>query len=61
VEAEAHAPRTAWRVVVSTIAFHVMRHFPRWAGLLPAHRPRVESVLPEAIAGEAPRPVDSPR
>jgi len=46
VAREAGPPRTAWRVLVSTIAFHIMRHFPRWAERLPAHRPEVRSVDP---------------
>jgi cardiolipin synthase len=46
VEPQHAAPRTAWRMVVSTFVFHFLRHFPRWAGYLPAHRPRVESVTP---------------
>ncbi|MFL6663222.1 MAG: cardiolipin synthase ClsB, partial [Rhizobacter sp.] len=44
VEPEPQAPRTAWRVLVSTLTFHVMHRFPRWAQRLPAHRPRVQSV-----------------
>ncbi|KFN45703.1 cardiolipin synthase ClsB [Arenimonas composti] len=31
---------TPWRAIV----FHVLRHFPNWAGWLPAHRARVEPV-----------------
>ena len=44
VQPEAGAPRTAWRVLVSTLAFHIMHRFPRWAARLPAHRPEVRSV-----------------
>ena len=44
VEPGPQPPRTAWRIVVSTLVFHVLHHFPRWAERLPAHRPKVESV-----------------
>jgi cardiolipin synthase len=44
VHPEAGAPRTAWRVLVGTLAFHFMHRFPRWAERLPAHRPEVRSV-----------------
>lgn len=33
-----------WRPVVGFFAFHFLRHFPRFAGLLPAHRPRITRV-----------------
>jgi cardiolipin synthase len=46
VEHKAGAPRTPWRMLVGTIAFHVMHHFPAWAERLPAHRPEVRSVDP---------------
>jgi cardiolipin synthase A/B len=32
---------TPWQVVRSFVVFHVLRHFPRWAGWLPAHTPAV--------------------
>ncbi|CAA9328468.1 MAG: hypothetical protein AVDCRST_MAG71-1644, partial [uncultured Lysobacter sp.] len=28
-----------WQAVTGPIAFHILRRFPHWAGLLPAHRP----------------------
>jgi cardiolipin synthase len=59
VEPARHPPRTAWRLLVSTLVFHVLHRFPGWAERLPAHRPKVQSMAPEA--GEAPRTVDSPR
>jgi len=31
--------RSWWRLTASYLAFHVLRHFPAWAGWLPAHRP----------------------
>jgi cardiolipin synthase len=38
--------RTWWRVLASWGVFHFLRHFPRWAGWLPAHRARIEPVAP---------------
>jgi cardiolipin synthase len=43
--------RTWWRVLTSWGVFHFLRHFPRWAGWLPAHRARIEPATP---AGEFP-------
>ncbi|MFC0679209.1 cardiolipin synthase ClsB [Lysobacter korlensis] len=31
---------TAWQALTGPIAYHLIRRFPRWAGLLPAHTPR---------------------
>jgi cardiolipin synthase len=31
---------TLWQAVTGPIAYHVLRRFPRWAGLLPAHTPK---------------------
>ena len=59
VEAARHPPRTAWRVLVSTLVFHVLHRFPGWAERLPAHRPKMQSMAPET--GEAPRTLDSSR
>ena len=33
--------RTPFRTLSSLIVFHVLRHLPAWAGLWPAHTPRV--------------------
>jgi cardiolipin synthase len=60
VAQEAAPPRTAWRMLVSTLAFHVMHRFPRWAAWLPAHRPQVQSMTPDADA-RSPQPLDNPR
>lgn len=38
--------RGGLRLVASVIAFHLLRRFPRWAQLLPEHRPRVKPVRP---------------
>jgi cardiolipin synthase len=35
-------PRTAWRAVTGWLLFHFLRHFPKWAGWIPAHRPRIQ-------------------
>lgn len=42
VRGQAHS---GWRVLVSTLAFHFLRRFPAWAQWLPAHRPKVETVV----------------
>lgn len=35
-------PRTPFRTLSSLVVFHVLRHLPAWAGLWPAHTPRIE-------------------
>jgi cardiolipin synthase A/B len=40
-------PRTPWRRLLTFLAFHVTRRFPRWAGLLPGHQ---RPVLPVTLA-----------
>ena len=37
-----------WRVVRSFFVFHLLSHYPAWAGWLPAHAPRI------TLAGETP-------
>lgn len=32
------------RLWLSVVVFHFLRHFPSWAGRLPAHKPRLQSV-----------------
>ncbi|MDQ3269996.1 MAG: cardiolipin synthase ClsB [Pseudomonadota bacterium] len=39
-------PRTPLRTLWSLIVFHVLRHLPAWAGLWPAHTPRVTLAQP---------------
>lgn len=47
-----------WATVRSYLVFHLLRHYPSWAGLLPAHQPRLRPayvpdspiVLPEAAS-----------
>jgi cardiolipin synthase len=38
--------RTLWQRLTRPLLFHVLRRFPRWAGLLPAHTPRVALLRP---------------
>jgi cardiolipin synthase len=53
--------RAPWRVWLETLAYHVARHFPSWAGWLPAHAPVVKPIAaapdaPPAVAAEPPAP-----
>jgi len=43
--------RKSWlrRPWVSVLVFHFLRRFPAWAGSLPAHKPRLESLGADAI------------
>ncbi len=41
------ARRAGWRALLDVIAYHLTRHFPAWAGWLPAHTPKVQSVAPD--------------
>ncbi|WP_428421176.1 cardiolipin synthase ClsB [Methylibium sp.] len=42
-----------WRLVRSYFVFHFLRHYPAWAGWLPAHTPRLASAPHAATAGTA--------
>jgi cardiolipin synthase len=47
LEKDAVAVRHAgWRLLLDTLAYHVTRRFPRWAGLLPAHAARLKPAVP---------------
>ncbi len=35
-----------WRMTIGFLAFHCLRHFPAWAGWLPAHKPRLQPFKP---------------
>jgi cardiolipin synthase len=37
-----------WRHIRGFLLFHILRRYPAWAGWLPAHVPRLESVPPAA-------------
>lgn len=47
---EVAARRGGWRALLDVVAYHVTRHFPSWAGWLPAHTPRVEAVAQQIAA-----------
>jgi cardiolipin synthase len=44
-----------WHVAASSVAFHVLRHFPTWAGWLPAHQPRLAPASAYATVARAAR------
>jgi cardiolipin synthase len=44
---------SSWRLVRSFFIFHFLRWYPRWAGWLPRHAPRLQSA--EALLAEAER------
>jgi cardiolipin synthase len=48
VEPEALPERSPWRTASAPLLYHVLRRFPAWAGLLPAHTPKVVLVAPRA-------------
>jgi len=52
------AKRSGWRAWVDVLAYHVTRHFPAWAGWLPAHTPRLEPVAPVPHAQTPARSAD---
>ena len=54
------AQRSGWRALLDVIAYHVTRHFPSWAGWLPAHTPKLQSVAPPAPMAQA-TPICEPR
>ena len=54
------AQRSGWRALLDVIAYHVTRHFPSWAGWLPAHTPKLQTVAPPAPMAQA-TPVCEPR
>lgn len=37
-----------WKTPLSVVCFHLLRHFPAMAGMLPAHTPRLEQLKPVA-------------
>lgn len=49
-----HVPRrTMGRVAVNAVVFHFLRHFPAWAGWLPAHTPKLALMRPPSGATRA--------
>jgi cardiolipin synthase len=39
--------RSRWRMLLGTLAYHLTRQFPAWAGWLPAHMPRLAQLAPQ--------------
>lgn len=39
--------RSRWRVLLDTLAYHLTRRFPAWAGYLPAHSAPLKLAVPE--------------
>ena len=48
------ARRAGWRAWLDVIAYHLTRHFPLWAGWLPAHTPRLQTVGSDVAAPALP-------
>jgi cardiolipin synthase len=42
-----------WRATVGVIVFHFVHRFPHWAGALPEHRPKIDSVGSETVGDAA--------
>jgi len=49
----AHSGRKRRRLWAGALVFHFLRRFPAWAGSLPAHKPRLESLGVDEL-GESP-------
>ncbi len=47
VEMAKHSRRRLRRLWLGVVVFHFLRRFPAWAGSLPAHKPRLQSVAPD--------------
>jgi cardiolipin synthase A/B len=57
VDPESLPPRTLWQSLWSTFVFHILRRFPAWAGVLPAHTPEVAVLASnDAAAGTSTPP-----
>ncbi|NZA27006.1 cardiolipin synthase ClsB [Luteimonas sp. SJ-92] len=48
IEARALPRRSPWRTLIAPLFYHAQRRFPAWAGLLPAHTPKVVRVASDA-------------
>ena len=46
IDKDSLPPRTPLRTLSRLVMFHLIRRLPRWAGLWPAHTPRVVKVAP---------------
>ncbi|UVM51158.1 cardiolipin synthase ClsB [Pseudomonas sp. B21-015] len=48
------APRGwVWHMTIGFLVFHFLRHFPAWAGWLPAHKPRLKPFIHPAGSAKA--------
>jgi cardiolipin synthase A/B len=47
VDGAALPKRSWWQMLWGTFVFHLLRRFPAWAGMLPAHTPRIALVTPD--------------
>jgi cardiolipin synthase len=50
VEEEAVTRERRWYAWLDALAYHLTRHFPAWAGWLPAHRPQLSHWRPSSEA-----------
>jgi len=50
VDAARMPPARPWHALTRPLLFHCLRRFPAWAGLLPAHAPRIAVVRPDGRA-----------
>ena len=49
LDPQAFARQPRWRVWTETLAYHLTRRFPAWAGWLPAHTPEIKPVSPSPL------------
>jgi cardiolipin synthase len=60
IEAKDLRESSWWRQLRSFFLFHVLRRYPAWAGLLPAHAPKLASLKPAATPKGADRLNETP-
>jgi cardiolipin synthase A/B len=53
LDPQSFAQQPRWRVWTETLAYHLTRHFPAWAGWLPAHAPAIKRVSPSPLPATA--------
>jgi cardiolipin synthase len=53
VEEEVVMRERRWYAWLDALAYHLTRHFPAWAGWLPAHRPRLKHWRPAEAANDS--------
>jgi cardiolipin synthase len=49
LDPQSFARQPRWRVWTETLAYHLTRRFPAWAGWLPAHTPEIKPVAPSPL------------